>query len=799
MKIYLPTIQLVFVCCLGICASHLLSAQMQLATQIPTQLPSKQNLSIKLLESSAEDIFKTIQQYEKEEEQQLVALVDLKNSYSRTYGTKKTVLVLEKLANFLNENNIYNGITHHILDDLAIEYLVDATTSKEKIASFVATCEQKFMDFSAKKDCNATKYLLLCARINEQNLPKCQKYLDEAYKEAQQTNCYESMVESMAIRSVYLYEKHKDYPNALSTRLQAIQLIDSFNREKKIHLNYKYYVDIYEKTANLHYKVNNYHLALAQWEKCLNLLISNKVKQNRFHVFITNNIGLCYFKMNNHQKALACFENTIQIAKNIKDTIWVGIANGNIGDLFVAKKQYNAALSYLNEDAKTSVKFGEYDNAAKTILQIAECYLNLGNTPKARMYLDSTERILKEHNTLIASRMSNDVLQIKAKLHKNWLDYYIKTDNKELAELYFKSFLAIEDSIHKFQTSEKLSNTQKTFDTEYEKAQERIKALENEKMSLKTIIFIVAFVALLLIGLLFLRDSRMKMKITNTKNKQLIAVAQANSQQISDLEIIKEQSKSITASIEYAKIIQQSILPSNLHINKILENKTFFTIYQPKDIVSGDFYWIQQKHDKIIIVLADCTGHGVPGAMMSMLANELLHKKVFQKNVLEPEIMLKDLYIMLKKRLNMKETKRYDGMDIAMLVYDKKNKILDFASVGSVCACYVKDNVVNEFPRNKLYVPMLLIENTEIPDFEKFSIELDEKTRFYMFSDGITDQFDSEYRKKFGRKKFLDLLHQAQEMPLNQQKNYIETIINDWKKDAPQTDDISLLAFEINV
>ena len=136
-------------------------------------------------------------------------------------------------------------------------------------------------------------------------------------------------------------------------------------------------------------------------------------------------------------------------------------------------------------------------------------------------------------------------------------------------------------------------------------------------------------------------------------------------------------------------------------------------------------------------------------------------------------------------------------MDIAMLVYDKKNKILDFASVGSVCACYVKDNVVNEFPRNKLYVPMLLIENTEIPDFEKFSIELDEKTRFYMFSDGITDQFDSEYRKKFGRKKFLDLLHQAQEMPLNQQKNHIETIINDWKKDAPQTDDISLLGFEI--
>ena len=145
----------------------------------------------------------------------------------------------------------------------------------------------------------------------------------------------------------------------------------------------------------------------------------------------------------------------------------------------------------------------------------------------------------------------------------------------------------------------------------------------------------------------------------------------------------------------------------------------------------------------------------------------------------------------------MKETKRYDGMDIAMFVYDKNTKILDFASVGSVCACYVRDNIVSEFPRNKVYVPMLLIENTEISDFEKFSIELDKKTKFYMFSDGITDQFDEGYKKKFGKKNLLNLIQQTQEMTLNQQKNHIETIINDWKKDAPQTDDISLLGFEI--
>ena len=146
----------------------------------------------------------------------------------------------------------------------------------------------------------------------------------------------------------------------------------------------------------------------------------------------------------------------------------------------------------------------------------------------------------------------------------------------------------------------------------------------------------------------------------------------------------------------------------------------------------------------------------------------------------------------------MKETKRYDGMDIAMIIYDKTTKILDFASVGSVCACYVKDKVITEFPRNKVYVPMLLLENSAIPDFEKFSIVLNEKTQFYMFSDGITDQFDDVSRKKFGKKRLLAMLQAIQKMPSDMQQQHIETVMNDWKKGAPQTDDISLFGFEID-
>ena len=783
---------------LYICVCFCLFSPIKIKAQLSAQPASKEPLPIKILESSAKEIFAAIQQQDTNEQQQVLTLTRLRDRYYGIYGPKKTIIMLEKLVDFSNQNNIYNALANYAINNLATEYTTDKTIPKEKITNFIATCEEKFLYFSAKNDCNASKYLLICATIKEENLLECKKYLDKAYNEAKKANCYESMVAALMNTSVSLYEKQKDYLKALNTRLQAVHLIDSFSREKKVDFDYMYHIDIYERTANLHYKVNNYDLALIQWQKCLDLLTTNKAQKSRLHVFITNNIGLCHLKMNVSEKAFMYFEKAVELAKITKDTVWVGIASGNIGDLFVAKKEYQKALSYLNEDAKTSIKYKEFDNATKTILQIAECYLNLENPPQARMYLDSTERMLKKHSVFIEQRLSNDMLQIRAKLHKNWLNYYIKTNDKTLSEAYFQSFLAIQDSINKFKKTELLSTTQRVFDAEYEDAQKRIKELENDQTSLKTIIFTIIFTALALIGAGFIRNSRMKLNVIATKNRELIITSQANNQKINDLEIIEEQSKSITASIEYAKIIQQSILPSHAHINKILENKNNYIIYQPKDIVSGDFYWIEQKQDKIIMVLADCTGHGVPGAMMSMLANELLHKKVFQKNTLEPEILLKDIYVMLKKRLNMKETKRYDGMDIAMLVYDKNTKILNFASVGSVCACYVRDNMLLEFPRNKIYVPMLLLENTEIPDFEKFSITLDKPTQCYMFSDGITDQFDAGYRKKFGKKKFLELLQTMQEIPLNQQKHHIETVMNDWRKDAPQTDDMSLLAFQLN-
>ena len=593
MKIHFPLIRLLLGSCIGVllCVFYPMKAQAQLSAQ-PA---SKELLSYTLLEQSAKEIILAIQLQEKNEQQQPLLFAKLRDDYYGIYGAEKKIVMLEKLVRFVNENNICSAFSNYILHNLAEEYLIDKIASKDKIASFITICEQKFIQVSPKQNCYSIKYLLICAQLNENNLLQCKKYLDKAYNEGQKYNCHESMVATLLAKATILYEKKDNYLETLNTRLQAIHLLDSFEREKKTNIDYLYKIDIYEKTANLHYKVGNYELARNKWAECLDLLSQNNAKKGRVHVFVTNNIGLCHLKMNDFEKALTYFETTIALSKVTKDTVWVGIASGNIGDLFVLKKEYQKALPYLNEDANTSLKYKEYDNATKTILQMAECYLSLEDTTKARLYLENTEKMLEKHKAFIQQRQFNDVIQIQVKLHKNWLNYYIKTNNKQRAKAYFSSFLALQDSVNKFRKGDELLSTQKKYDIEYEAAQKRIRNLESEQMSLKTIIFIIAFGSLFLVGIVFVRYSRMKMKSIAQKNTQLLLLSEANNQKINNLEIIKEQGQSIMASIEYAKIIQQSILPTNININKILENKTFFTIYQPKDIVSGDFYWVQQK------------------------------------------------------------------------------------------------------------------------------------------------------------------------------------------------------------
>jgi ligand-binding sensor domain-containing protein/serine phosphatase RsbU (regulator of sigma subunit) len=263
-------------------------------------------------------------------------------------------------------------------------------------------------------------------------------------------------------------------------------------------------------------------------------------------------------------------------------------------------------------------------------------------------------------------------------------------------------------------------------------------------------------------------------------------------------EVIEQKNRKITDSINYAKHIQDSLLQSEEEIHKHLQE--LFIYYQPKDIVSGDFYWFSHTQNKLVIAVADCTGHGVPGAFMSMIGNILLNEIVNDLGFIEPGKILdelhKGIYKSLQQHLTLEQAQ--DGMDISLCVIDKDKNTLSFA--GAQNSLYVLKNGNLEIVKADIYSiggRQHIKKGTVRNSFKTHIISLEKGMIFYMLSDGYTDQFGSSERRKFGSTPFKEMLLGMAGLTMAQQKNTIQERFENWKGDFAQTDDVLILGFTV--
>lgn len=260
--------------------------------------------------------------------------------------------------------------------------------------------------------------------------------------------------------------------------------------------------------------------------------------------------------------------------------------------------------------------------------------------------------------------------------------------------------------------------------------------------------------------------------------------------------LLNNQNKKITDSINYAKRIQQSILPAENEIQKILPRS--FIFYQPRDIVSGDFYWFSKLEDKIIIAAVDCTGHGVPGAFMSLIGNTLLNEIVNEKHITDPAEILNRLHVSILKSLHQREgeLQNQDGMEMSLCVIHNEKNTIEFA--GAMNPVYiVKNGVVNVIqPDTKGIGGMNTNQKGEEIEFttQKFSIE--PNMSLYMFTDGYMDQFGGPKNKKFNAPMFKKMLLYLQVMEMEDQKNAMEEIMKNWRGDFRQIDDMLVIGIK---
>lgn len=285
------------------------------------------------------------------------------------------------------------------------------------------------------------------------------------------------------------------------------------------------------------------------------------------------------------------------------------------------------------------------------------------------------------------------------------------------------------------------------------------------------------------------------LNIETTKQQRLISEAN---------ELLKEKVTLITSSINYAQNIQGALLPDLDDFKKLIPHS--FIYYRPKDIVSGDFYWIsdvspkkdiQSETSKIMLACVDCTGHGVPGAFMSFLGITYLNQIVDYQGVTDVSQVLTELNENIRKALKQELKHNQDGMDLSLCLIDKEKKTLEFSSARSFLF------YINGLPDEQNDIKLIKGDNIPIGGysserrFTKHIIPFDENTVFYLFTDGYRDQFGQENNRKFMMRGFKELIYRIHQKSLDEQLTIIRETHEEWRGELSQTDDILVMGFKI--
>jgi len=268
---------------------------------------------------------------------------------------------------------------------------------------------------------------------------------------------------------------------------------------------------------------------------------------------------------------------------------------------------------------------------------------------------------------------------------------------------------------------------------------------------------------------------------------------------------IEAQNEDITASIRYASTIQNALLPSPTKLNRLLGEH--FLFYKPRDIVSGDFYWVDEYKGKTVIAAADCTGHGVPGAFVSALGismlNEVLNRSVSSGEFLNPSVMLNKLHMQMKASISRTEQDKdtYDGMDVAICMIDRKNNTLEYS--GALQPVYVikkiKEDDTERYELNILKPDVHSISMTDFKDhtYQNTIVGINQGDLIYLFSDGYADQFGGKKHKKFLSANFRKLLLTIAPHPMEKQLQVLDETMKKWMGDIEQIDDMMVIGIRV--
>lgn len=581
------------------------------------------------------------------------------------------------------------------------------------------------------------------------------------------------------LANLYFFEGN--YPKSLENNLAALRIRESLRDLKAV-------ANSYNNIGNVYHSLGDSTQALSYHFTALK--IRKHLKDSVNISFSYNNIGNVYQKSKNFKKALEFHLEALKIKEVFGDSTEICLSLNNIGIVYTEIKNYDEALKYQFEALKIAEALEDPYNLDIVYVNLCFTFVRQNNMEQAEFYgLKALElaRELEDVETIVQATNSLSIV-------------YQKTGRFEQALNFYEEHIGLRDSLFSEENIEKTIQTQLQFDFEKKAlatklAHENKEALtqaENDKQ--RYILILISFLLLVLIIFLIFTYRNY---LAKQRSNQIIIQQKTEAEK--QKSIIQEKNKDITGSIKYAKRIQEAILPSHETITTIIED--YFILYSPKDIVSGDFYWVSDAVTKyqekfVMAAVADCTGHGVPGALMSIIGNNFLRICEREPSVNRPSEALDFINVGISRTLRQEYSKSsiQDGMDMVFIAIDYHAMNLHFA--GAKNSIYVvRNGELTEYKGDKH--PIGAFVGEEMKKFTNHTISIQKGDCIYLFSDGYADQFGGEHGKKFMYSRFKQLLATNSYLPMNEQRKKLIDAFENWKGTTEQVDDVCVFGIRI--
>jgi len=601
----------------------------------------------------------------------------------------------------------------------------------------------------------------------------------KALKLSEKSNCQTTFIDAQNLIGT-IKNDLGEFEYALNSHIKALEKAEFLHDNFRISTTLNYIGNVYLSQNQSKQAINYFKQSLLLAE---NTKINNQILNNLYK------LGLIYESLDSLQIAYKYYKRSLLIEEEMKNKEGMFYSFLGIGSISTKRRNYYQAYIIYNK-----------------ALQIAQelhilAYISLSYSHLGDLLREQKEYVKARDYYLLALAIA-DSLEFKKDRRDCYLNLALTNENLQFytdAYYYLARFVEVNDTLFNQETNERIMRMQIRFDLRTKEKEIEVLKQEDQQGKLIRDFLIAGFILISLLAFLLFYSNRIKQhsnKLLTEQNSEIEQQKEEIGTNLEQLAIANNQlavkNQQITDSLIYASTIQETILPT---IN-VLKNyfKDCFVFFKPRNIVSGDFYWLNYRKGKVYIALADCTGHGVAGAFMSMIGYTLLNGIIEEISDPSPAAILEKLNQKILSALHQRESSHDDGMDIVICAYDIKNQFIEYAGANQ-CIVVAQNGTFNIYQGDIFSIGGTFAKKENV-NFTNHKIPVNSAATVYLYSDGFQDQFGGNANQKYMSEQFMSLLQNISQFPVKQQHDMLITTFDEWKGVHKQTDDVLVIGLK---